>query len=433
MNGSVGGDGSGSNDYDVVVVGGSLAGCTTAMFLGRAGHRVALVEKQPDPKAFKRMCSHFIQASGVPTVERLGLLEPIMDAGGVRSRIHAWTEWGWIEAPPEKAGLCLNLRREALDPLVREAAAETDGVDLLLGQSAERLSRSGGAVSGVTVRDREGTETELRARLVVGADGRDSKVAKIGSVAEKTYPHGRFAYGSYFEGPAPKDAPDGRIWMADPQWAAAFPTDHDLTFYAAMPTMDRLPEFKQDPGKALVDFVAGMPEAPPIRESRCVDDVLGKIDMTNRVRRPQEPGLALVGDAALATDPLFGVGCGWAFQSGEWLADSVSPALAGREPLEDGLERYLKLHRRHLRGHTFLIHDYATGRRLSPPEKLLFSAAARDPKIATWFDQMGTRTVGPARIMAKAMPRAVFVNARHALGRKSSAGDGERRVGATVG
>lgn len=433
MNGSVGGSGNGSSDYDVVIVGGSLAGCTTAMLLGRAGHRVAVVEKQPDPNSFKRMCSHFIQASGVPTVERLGLLDPILEAGGVRPRVRAWTEWGWIVAPPEQAGLCLNLRRELLDPLVREAAADTDGVDLLLGQSAERLSRSGGAVSGVTVRDREGTETELRARLVVGADGRDSKVAKIGDVAEKTYPHGRFAYGSYFEGPAPEGAPDGSIWMADPQWAAAFPTDHDLTFYAAMPTMDRLPEFKRDPAKALVDFVAAMPDAPPIRESRCVDDVIGKIDMTNRVRRPREGGLALVGDAALATDPLFGVGCGWAFQSGEWLADSVLPALAGREPLADGIERYQKRHKRQLGGHMFLIHDYATGRRLNPPERLLFSAAARDPKIAGWFDQMGTRRAGPVGIMAKAMPRAVYVNARHALGRGSSAGDGERRVGAAVG
>ena len=50
--------------------------------------------------------------------------------------------------------------------------------------------------------------------------------------------------------------------------------------------------------------------------------MIGKIDMTNRVRVPVAPGLALVGDAALATDPLFGVGCGWAFQSAEWLADA---------------------------------------------------------------------------------------------------------------
>src|SRR5260221_3393952 len=144
----------GSPDYDAIVVGASLAGCATAILLGRAGARVALVEKQPDPAAFKRICSHFIQASGVPTIERLGLLEPIMAAGGVRSRIRAWTKWGWIEAPPEDAGYALNLRREVLDPLVREAAAPTPGVELMLGQAADRLLRQDGAVHAVAVRNR---------------------------------------------------------------------------------------------------------------------------------------------------------------------------------------------------------------------------------------------------------------------------------------
>jgi flavin-dependent dehydrogenase len=408
---------SGSPEYDAVVVGASLAGCATAILLGRAGARVALVEKQPDPAAFKRVCSHFIQASAVPTIDRLGLLGPIMAAGGVRSRIHAWTRWGWIEAPPDRAGYALNLRREVLDPLVREAAAATPGVELMLGRAASRLLREDGAVRGVAVRDRGGEEVDLRARLTVGADGRDSGVAELSGVAVKTLPHNRFAYGAYFEGASPAGAPDGSFWMLDPQWAAAFPTDEGLTFYAAMLTKDRLPEFKRDPEAALVSFIADLPEAPPIRAGRIVGPVLGKLDMPNRVRVPVAPRLALTGDAALATDPLFGVGCGWALQSGEWLADSVAPALRGNEPLEDGLERYRRRHRRELRGHAFLIHDYATGRRLQPGERMLFAAAARDPKVAAVFDEMGTRRIKPGRMFARAMPRAIAVNARHALAR----------------
>jgi flavin-dependent dehydrogenase len=404
-----------SPDYDVVIVGASLAGCATAILLARAGARVALVEKQPDPAAFKRVCSHFIQASAVPTIERLGLLEPIMAAGGVRSRIHAWTRWGWIEAPPDRAGYALNLRRQVLDPLLRETAAATPRVELMLGRTASRLLREDGAVRGVAVRDRDGEEVELRARLTVGADGRDSEIAELSGVAVKTLPHNRFAYGAYFEGALPAGAPDGSFWMLDPQWAAAFPTDEGLTFYAAMLTKDRLPEFKRDPEAALVSFIADLPEAPPIRAGRIVGPVLGKLDMPNRVRVPVTPGLALAGDAALATDPLFGVGCGWALQSGEWLADSVAPALRGDEPLEDGLERYRRRHRRELRGHAFLIHDYATGRRLQPGERMLFAAAARDPKVAAVFDEMGTRRIKPGRMFARAMPRAIAVNARHAL------------------
>lgn len=416
-------------DYDVVVIGGSLAGCTTAMLLGRQGARVALVEKQPDPDAFKRMCSHFIQASAVPTLERLGLLGPIEAAGGVRSRFRAWTRWGLIAPPPARASYSVNLRREVLDPIVRKAAGDTPGVDLLLGRTATRLLRSGEGFSGAVVRDRDGGETELRARLVVGADGRDSKVAGMAEVGEKVLPHGRFAYGGYFEGPMPEGAPDATVWFADPQWGAAFPTDSGLCFYAAMPTKARLPEFKRDPETALVNYLTDFPQAPPIRSARLVSDVIGKIEMPNRVREVTAPGLAMVGDAALATDPLFGVGCGWAFQSGEWLADAIAPAMADAEPLEKGLKRYRRSHAHHLRGHAFFIHDYATGRKLNPAERFLFSAAARDPEVAGRFDKFGTRQVGPARMFASTLPRAALVNARHALRRS---GGEERAPGARV-
>lgn len=403
--------------YDAVVVGGSLAGCATAISLGRAGLRVALVEKQPDPQAYKRICSHFIQASGVPALERLGLLEPIEAAGGLRPRMHVWTRWGWIEAPPERAAQGVNLRREVLDPMVRSIAAETPGVEMLLGWSAEGLLREGGSFAGVRVRNREGEERDLRGRLTVGADGRDSKVAELADVPVKTYPHNRIAYGGYFEGPAPGFSPDGAIWFLDPHWAASFPTDGDLTFYAAMPTKERLPDFKRNPEEALVNFVGNIPEAPPIRDSRAIEPVIGKIDMTNRMRKPVAPGLALIGDAALATDPLFGVGCGWAFQSAEWLSDSIRPALQGEESLEQGLERYKRRHARELRGHAFFIHDYANGRRLNPMERLMFSAAARDPKAATVMDAFATRQIRPQEMLPRALPRAIAVNARHALAR----------------
>ncbi|HUC08326.1 MAG TPA: NAD(P)/FAD-dependent oxidoreductase [Solirubrobacterales bacterium] len=407
------------SDYDAVIVGASLAGCTTAIALGRAGASVALVEKQPDPAAFKRMCSHFIQASAVPSLERMDLLEPIIEAGGVRSRMRAWTPWGWIEAPPPKAREAVNLRRELLDPMLRETATATPGVELMPGRTADRLVREGETVSGVVVRDREGEETSLRARLVVGADGRDSRIAELAAVKTKVSAHGRFAYGGYFEGPPANADGASSIWMLDPHWAAAFPTDCGLTFYAAMPTKDRLPEFRHDPEGALISFVGDIPEAPPIRDSHLVSPVLGKIEMPNKVRVPVAPGLALVGDAAMAVDPLFGVGCGWAFQSAEWLADSVSPSLRGEESLQAGLKRYQRRHRRGLRGHATIINEYARGRKMQPGERLIFSAAARDPKLATTFEAFGTRSIGPGRFFAAAVPRSIAVNARHALGARS--------------
>jgi 2-polyprenyl-6-methoxyphenol hydroxylase-like FAD-dependent oxidoreductase len=409
-------------DYDAAIVGASLAGATTAIMLARAGARVALIEQRPDASAFKRICSHYIQASAVPTLERTGLLEPMERAGARRSRARLWTRWGWVApAGGSRVPAGVNLRRERLDPLVRGIAAETPGVELMLGHTVTELVHDGHVVCGVRARNSHGDILTLRSRLVVGADGRGSRVAKLSGVDTKTVRHGRFAYGGYFEGPEPEGSPDASLWLLDPHMVACFPTDSGQTFYAAMPTMERLPEFRADPAKALVGFLAAAPEAPPILASRLTEPVQGKIDMTNVAHTPTAPGLALVGDAALAIDPLWGVGCGWAFQSAEWLSDSVAPALAGAEPLAQGLKRYRRRHARGLRGHAMLLYDYASGRKITAPERLLFSSAARDERLARTFEAFGTRSIGPARMFATTVPRAVFVNARHTLARR---GDG---------
>jgi 2-polyprenyl-6-methoxyphenol hydroxylase-like FAD-dependent oxidoreductase len=441
-------------DYDVAIVGASLAGCAAAISFGRAGLRVALVEKRPDPKAYKQICTHYIQASAIASLERLGLLEPMMKAGAVRSRARLHSQWGWIEPPSRsRVPAGVNLRRELLDPLIRQTAAETPGVDLMLGMAACELLREDvrpeglragttrlrardcgrSAVAGVKARAPDGRTLAVRARLTVGADGRGSRVAKLAGVPSKTVRHGRFAYGGYFDGPPPEGAPDASLWFLDPDMAAAFPTDGGLTFYACMPTMDRLDAFRGDPAGALVDMLAAIPDPPPIRASRLVGEVQGKLDMTNIAHAPAAPGLALVGDAALAIDPLWGIGCGWALQSSEWLTDSVLPALHGREPLARGLRRYRRAHARRLNGHARMIYGYAGGRRMDGGERAIFWAAARDEGVARAMEAYATRMVGPARMFATVVPRTALVSARHRLSRRRSGGSGPRRAQAQAG
>jgi len=71
--------------FDVVVVGASIAGCTAARLFALAGARVGLIERRPDPGAYKVVCTHQILSSAVPTIERLGL-DPLLEARGRRAR-----------------------------------------------------------------------------------------------------------------------------------------------------------------------------------------------------------------------------------------------------------------------------------------------------------------------------------------------------------
>lgn len=400
--------------YDAVIVGASLAGCTAATLLGREGLRVALVEKSPDPEAYKRICSHFIQSSAVETLERLGVVQELEQMGARRSRTRIWTRWGWIMPPANPSvPASLNMRRERLDPFLRRLAAQTPGVELILGATAEDLVReSDGTVIGVIVRGRSGERTTLSAPLTVGADGRDSSIGELSQVTTRRLPHGRFAYGAYYEGPEPAGSPDGSLWVLDPQMAAAFPTDEGLTMYVCMPTHDRLPEFKRDLPRALESFVSEIPDAPPILASRRVGPVQGRIDMTNVVRSPTAPGLSLIGDAALALDPLWGIGCGFALQTAEWLTDGVAPALKGERPLTDGLQAYRRRYAAGLHEHTTTIVGFATGRRLNPGERLVFSAATRDERLQELMEAFGTRNARPRAFLGRAVPRALVVHAQ---------------------
>jgi hypothetical protein len=126
------------------------------------------------------------------------------------------------------------------------------------------------------------------------------------------------------------------------------------------------------------------------------------------------------------------VGCGWALQSAQWLADSVSPALAGSEPLPRGLGRYRRRHKRALRGHAAMIYGYSRGRRFDPGERLLFSAAVYDEGVSRVMEAFGTRNIGPARMLLTGAPRALAVHARRSLARRAG-GSSARRLAVSAG
>ncbi len=319
-----------STDYDVVVVGASLAGCTAATFLGRAGARVAVVEQRPDPAAYKTICTHFIAPSSTPTIERLGLAERIEAAGGVRNGVELWTRYGWIRAPMgddySYPRYGYDIRREKLDPMVRELASEAPGVELMLGQTATALLGSGGRPTGIRVLDRERRERDISARMVVAADGRDSRIGELAGEKARVMRHGRFGYFAYYRNLPLPTGDSLMMWLLDPDVAYAFPQDDGITLLATFQTKDRESWFKRDLDANFEAYFRGLPRCPDLASGERISKVLGKLEMPNTVRRAGRPGLAFVGDAAMAADPVWGVGCGFAFQSGEWLGEELAHA-----------------------------------------------------------------------------------------------------------
>lgn len=123
-------------------------------------------------------------------------------------------------------------------------------------------------------------------------------------------------------------------------------------------------------------------------------DVLLVKDYPNLWRPPVVRGMALVGDAVLSVDYLWGVGCGWAFQTGAWLCDAVSAELESGTDLAPGLKRYERRCAA-LAGHRFLINDFAGRRSLNPIERLMFAAAAKDTGMARHLNRFGARIDPP--------------------------------------
>ncbi|AZM91917.1 NAD(P)/FAD-dependent oxidoreductase [Streptomyces sp. W1SF4] len=407
---------SAADGHDVVISGASLAGCTAAILLARRGVRVALLERRSDPEAYKVLCTHSMTANAAPVLDELGLLPALEKAGAVRNEARWYTRWGWIHPRSAPAGPALpygyNVRRSTLDPLIRARAGETPGVDLLLGHQVTGLVTEAGRTVGVRARTPRG-EREIRARLVVGADGKDSAVAKLAGVPTRSHENARFGYIAYFRG-LTLEGGLGRAWFLEPDMAYAFPNDDGVTVVAVLPDKKRLPAFRDDLEGSFRSFVRGLPEAPDLDSAERIGKIIGTVDYPLLTREPTAPGLALIGDAALTGDPLWGVGCGWALESGSWLAGAVAAAAAGRGDLDRSLAAYARTHRRRLRGHQALAVDYAKARPFNPLERLMFAAAARDEAMARHMHHFGSRLMGPARFMnPAALARAAVINARY--------------------
>jgi flavin-dependent dehydrogenase len=186
----------------------------------------------------------------------------------------------------------------------------------------------------------------------------------------------------------------------------------------AAPKKDKLAAFKSDLEGSFTRFFEKLPRRPSLEQAERVSDFLGVVDYPSISRELIRPGLALIGDAGLVSDPVWGVGCGFAFQTAEWLVDATAEAVVGKADLGSALKRYQRRHHAMLAGHHFLMCDYSSGRPLNALERLMFSSAARNETMAHHLSKFGTRQSRVRDFLApSALARAVWVN----TGRRGSA------------
>jgi flavin-dependent dehydrogenase len=389
--------------YDVIIVGASIAGSTAAIQYGRQGLKVALLERSPNPRHFKRACTHTIAAGAVPILEDLGLSEGLRAASAPMHKWELYTRYGWIRGDLDGYGYpkwnC-TVRRETLDPLMRAQAARTPGVELLAGWTVERLLRRGERVIGVTARNRTSEQIELYARLIVGADGRSSRVAAEAGMREHRRRHERLAVWGYFKDVELRSAPDSQIYFLDPDCAYLMATDSGLSVLVIAVHKRHLPEYRADPKGFYRRFVRRLPDAPAFDDADQVGPLVSRLDMTN-IRRPAgAKGVALIGDAACAVDPVWGWGCGWALLSATLLTEATTPALRARRGLDRAVLRYRWRHFLRFAGPYQLAADYSRGRTFNMFERALFTAAAEDQVVARHLHSYVTSSIGVGRLIA---------------------------------
>lgn len=330
---------------DVAVVGGSIAGCATAIRFAQLGHKVAVLDKKVlDDHHYKRLCTHFIQPHATPLLAGLGLADLYGPDSSVTTKAVFVTPGGLVEGPggylPDQVdSYALNLERRVLDPAMR-VAARRHGVRFVDDTTVETVGEDD---AGWTL-DTSGPAgpRRLRARLVVAADGRRSRLAaELGNPTE-THPNERAAFFGYFTGIKTRSDDRSVFIMNGQDLACVYPLVEGRTQLVLFAEKSRGEDWHGPDGRVrgLLDYFDGLPEAPSVADAVPETAVLGYTDYPSQVREPVAGSVPFVGDAALSLDAMAGVGCGFALVSADLLARSFASRSLDGAGVRDGLEEY---------------------------------------------------------------------------------------------
>jgi 2-polyprenyl-6-methoxyphenol hydroxylase-like FAD-dependent oxidoreductase len=234
-------------------------------------------------------------------------------------------------ARPGDAGGFMSVRRFLLDPILADAAADA-GAEVMMATNVIGLVHRDGRACGVRVAAAEG-ERELSARLVVGADGRNSTVAKLtGSRKYHVVPSERFAYWGFFEGVDTAAEPVMVFHHWEGRVVIGCQADSGLYQVILVPDNRFLPAFRSDLETAFMKHAnACAPVAERIAGATRVGRLFGIVRFESFFRESAGSGWALVGDAGQFKDPTPGQGMTDAFRQAEALAPMISGAIDGAD------------------------------------------------------------------------------------------------------
>jgi 2-polyprenyl-6-methoxyphenol hydroxylase-like FAD-dependent oxidoreductase len=321
----------GGTDHEVVVVGARCAGAATAMLLARQGHDVLVVDRAEFPS--DTLSTHALSRGGVVQLARWGLLDDVVATGAPQVRnvsFHIGDDAPISKVIKDRAGVDFLVapRRYVLDELLLDAARRA-GATVRTGVTVTGLiSDSTGRVTGVRLRTAAGAE-EIRATVVVGADGVRSRVARaVGARPIIQRPADGAAHYTYCAG---LDGDGFEFHIADRGFAGVFRTHGgEANTWVCVPA-DRALRGAEARTGAFVELLGEIAPslAERVRRATITAPVRSAVRLPNHVLHATGRGWALVGDAGYHRDPLTGHGITDAFRDAELLARQLGRALRG--------------------------------------------------------------------------------------------------------
>lgn len=328
-----------AKNYDAIVVGARCAGAPTAMLLAEKGYRVLLVDRASFPS--DTLSTLVIHAPGVAALQRWGLLDQVVASGCPPIEMYSF-DFGPFTisgTPMPDDGISTGYapRRTVLDMLLIDAARAA-GVEVRERFFVEEVVVEDGAAVGIRGRGEGGRTVFERARVVVGADGRNSQVAKALQAPQyNEKPMLQRAYYTFWSGlPVTGVETVIRPYRA---WAA-IPTNDDLTLVVVGWPYSESKAYRADIEANYLKTLNLSPEfAERLRSATRVERFIGG-SVRNFFRKPFGPGWALVGDAGYNKDPLTAQGISDAFHDAEVCSAALDEALDGRRPFESAMSAY---------------------------------------------------------------------------------------------